>query len=145
MNTQTKKVTKTAKTLDKAPAAEALDLLDDQTADLASENSLSEADLAELEEFKAAKAAEDEANVAKVAEEAARKRLEELAAEMIELRAKLPKVEKAKNVGVGKMVYRLLDSGLTNKEIHKQVCEHYGNENTTYACIAWYRNELKNR
>ena len=47
------------------------------------------------------------------------------------------------NTGVKDFVKPLLDEGKTNKEILELVHQHYGNENTTYACVAWYRNNLK--
>ena len=51
------------------------------------------------------------------------------------------KVEK--NQGVGAFVRRLIGEGMSNKDILKLVHEQYGNQNTTYACIAWYRNKMK--
>jgi len=50
---------------------------------------------------------------------------------------------KARNEGVGDMVRHLILEGKRNKEILDIVCSHYGNNNTTYACVAWYRNNLK--
>ena len=52
-----------------------------------------------------------------------------------------PKVEK--NQGVGAFVRKLIAEGLTNTAILKIVHEQYGNKQTTYACIAWYRNKMK--
>ena len=52
-----------------------------------------------------------------------------------------PKVEK--NQGVGAFVRKLIAEGLTNTAILKIVHEQYGNTNTTYACVAWYRNKMK--
>lgn len=46
-----------------------------------------------------------------------------------------------KNEGVWLNVKRLLEAGKTNKEILAEVHELYGNSNTSYACIAWYRNK----
>ena len=51
------------------------------------------------------------------------------------------KVEK--NQGVGAFVRKLIAEGLTNTAILKIVHEQYGNKQTTYACVAWYRNMLK--
>ena len=58
------------------------------------------------------------------------------------------KVEEAKakvekNQGVGAFVKKLIAEGLTNTEILKIVHEQYGNKQTTYACVAWYRNKMK--
>lgn len=52
-----------------------------------------------------------------------------------------PKVEK--NQGVGAFVRKLIAEGLTNVAILEIVHEQYGNTNTTYACVAWYRNKMK--
>ena len=52
-----------------------------------------------------------------------------------------PKVEK--NQGVGAFVKKLIAEGLTNTDILKIVHEQYGNTQTTYACVAWYRNKMK--
>ena len=46
-----------------------------------------------------------------------------------------------KNEGVWLNVKRLLEAGKTNKEILAEIHELYGNTNTSYACIAWYRNK----
>ena len=46
-----------------------------------------------------------------------------------------------KNEGVWLNVKRLLEAGKTNKEILADIHELYGNTNTSYACIAWYRNK----
>ena len=53
------------------------------------------------------------------------------------------KPQVVKNQGVGKMVRELIADGLTNTEILKRVHEEYDNKNTTYACVAWYRNKMK--
>jgi hypothetical protein len=52
-----------------------------------------------------------------------------------------PKAEK--NDGVGIFIKNLINEGLSNKDILKIVHEQYGNKNTTYACVAWYRNKMK--
>lgn len=54
-----------------------------------------------------------------------------------------PEVKVEKNQGVGAFVRKLIAEGLTNTAILKIVHEQYGNTNTTYACVAWYRNKLK--
>lgn len=46
-----------------------------------------------------------------------------------------------KNEGVWLNVKRLLEAGMSNKEILAEIHELYGNTNTSYACIAWYRNK----
>ena len=50
---------------------------------------------------------------------------------------------KEKNEGVGQFIRKLIAEGLPNKDILKIVHEQYGNKNTTYACVAWYRNKMK--
>ena len=55
-----------------------------------------------------------------------------------------PEVKKAKsqkNENVWGNVKMLFDAGKTNKETLAEIHEMYGNEQTTYACIAWYRNK----
>lgn len=47
-----------------------------------------------------------------------------------------------KNEGVWANVKILFEQGLSNKDAHKKICELYGNTNTTYACVAWYRNKF---
>ena len=69
-----------------------------------------------------------------------------LESKLIELRALLP-VEpkthkKAINKGVGDFIRSYILEGLGNTEILPKVHAHYGNTNTTYACIAWYRNKM---
>lgn len=53
------------------------------------------------------------------------------------------KVKSEKNDGVGIFIKNLINDGLSNKDILKIVHEQYGNKNTTYACVAWYRNKMK--
>lgn len=48
-----------------------------------------------------------------------------------------------KNEGVGQFIRKLISEGLGNKAILDIVHEQYGNKNTTYACVAWYRNKMK--
>ena len=52
-------------------------------------------------------------------------------------------VKVEKNQGVGAFVKKLIAEGLTNTAILKIVHEQYGNKQTTYACVAWYRNKMK--
>ena len=54
-----------------------------------------------------------------------------------------PEVKVEKNQGVGAFVRKLIAEGLTNTAILKIVHEQYGNKQTTYACVAWYRNKMK--
>lgn len=54
-----------------------------------------------------------------------------------------PEVKVEKNQGVGAFVKKLIAEGLTNTAILKIVHEQYGNKQTTYACVAWYRNKMK--
>lgn len=54
---------------------------------------------------------------------------------------KAPKSDK--NEGVGLFIRKLISEGLSNKAILEIVHEQYGNKNTTYACVAWYRNKMK--
>ena len=52
----------------------------------------------------------------------------------------------SKNEGVWLNVKRILEESggdKTNKEIVAEIHELYGNTNTSYACIAWYRNKWK--
>ena len=53
------------------------------------------------------------------------------------------KAKVEKNQGVGAFVRKLIAEGLTNTAILKIVHEQYGNKQTTYACVAWYRNKMK--
>ena len=75
-------------------------------------------------------------------------RVQELEAELKELKAQLPvepkvsSYKKPMNLGVGALVVDLINQGLGNKDVLAKVEEHYGNKNTTYACVAWYRNKL---
>lgn len=58
--------------------------------------------------------------------------------------AETPVVVKSdKNEGVGQFIRGLISEGLGNKAILDIVHEQYGNKNTTYACVAWYRNKMK--
>lgn len=53
-----------------------------------------------------------------------------------------PKTKTEKNEGVGQFIRKLISEGLGNKAILDIVHEQYGNKNTTYACVAWYRNKM---
>lgn len=57
--------------------------------------------------------------------------------------AKAEVVKGEKNEGVGQFIRKLIGEGLSNKDILAIVHEQYGNKNTTYACVAWYRNKMK--
>ena len=67
-------------------------------------------------------------------------------AKVIELRALLPvepkTFKKAINRGVGDFIRSYILEGLSNTEILPLVHAYYGNTNTTYACVAWYRNKM---
>ncbi len=69
-----------------------------------------------------------------------------LESKLIELRALLPvepkTFKKAINKGVGDLIRSYILEGLGNTEILPKVHAHYGNTNTTYACVAWYRNKM---
>jgi hypothetical protein len=53
--------------------------------------------------------------------------------------------KKGVNVGVGDFIKGLLLKGIANDVILKQVCEKYGNNNTTKSCVSWYKNDLKKK
>ena len=80
--------------------------------------------------------------------ECIRTRIQELEAELKELRSSLPQETKVStykkpvNLGVGDFIKNLISLGDGNSVILKKVEEHYGNKNTTYACVAWYRNKV---
>lgn len=69
-----------------------------------------------------------------------------LESKLIELRALLPvepkTFKKAINKGVGDLIRSYILEGLGNTEILPKVHAYYGNTNTTYACVAWYRNKM---
>ena len=46
------------------------------------------------------------------------------------------------NQGVGDFIRALMLEGLNNKEVLAKVHEHYGNTNTTAACVSWYRGKV---
>ena len=49
------------------------------------------------------------------------------------------------NIGVGDFIRECISSGMKNVDILKLVEEKYTNNNTTYACVAWYRNDMKKK
>lgn len=70
--------------------------------------------------------------------------LPSLVAQLASLNSPAPETKKAKsqkNENVWGNVKMLFDQGLGNKEVLAQIHEMYGNTNTSYACIAWYRNK----
>ena len=78
--------------------------------------------------------------------------IEELEAKLLllknqkELIVGKPSTYKApKNIGVGAFIRQCITSGLRNVDILKLVEEQYANNNTTYACVAWYRNDMKKK
>ena len=56
-------------------------------------------------------------------------------------KTEVKKAKSQKNENVWGNVKMLFDAGKTNKETLAEIHEMYGNEQTTYACIAWYRNK----
>jgi predicted nuclease with TOPRIM domain len=54
---------------------------------------------------------------------------------------KIKPTKQRMNKNVSLLVYKLFDENKTNQEVLKEVCAFYNNNNTTYACIAWYRNK----
>ncbi len=60
---------------------------------------------------------------------------------MTEAVPEVRKTKSVKNENVWGNVKMLFDQGLGNKEVLAQIHEMYGNTNTSYACIAWYRNK----
>lgn len=70
----------------------------------------------------------------------------EVVAEVVEVQAEpevVAEIKVVKNEGVGTFIKKLINEGLTNKAVLEIVHEQYGNKNTTYACVAWYRNKMK--
>lgn len=70
--------------------------------------------------------------------------LPSLVDQLTSLNSPAPETKKAKsqkNENVWGNVKMLFDQGLGNKEVLSQIHEMYGNTNTSYACIAWYRNK----
>jgi hypothetical protein len=154
------KTTKKVEVKDVKKAAAASGTAKDMAKALAKANEEAKAKTAKEQEAKAAaaKKKEDEAAAKKAAAEALKevKRIEDIKAniaaleeQLKELRSQLPlepkesSYKKPINVGVGDFIKERIKLGLGNTEILKAVHEHYGNTNTTYACVAWYRNKMK--
>lgn len=47
--------------------------------------------------------------------------------------------------GVGSRCKVLIKTGLGNKEVLAKIKEEFPMNNTTYSCIAWYRNDMKQK
>lgn len=71
--------------------------------------------------------------------------LSQVVTQLMEVKVEEDKVvvKQDKNEGVGQFIRKLIGEGLGNKQILEIVHEQYGNKNTTYACVAWYRNKMK--
>lgn len=70
--------------------------------------------------------------------------LSSMIAQVVEAKPETVEASKSeKNEGVGIFIRKLISEGLSNKAILEIVHEQYGNKNTTYACVAWYRNKMK--
>lgn len=82
----------------------------------------------------------EEAEVVAVGPSLVSQFVKEVEAPSAELSA--PKAKTEKNEGVGQFIRKLISEGLSNKVILGIVHEQYGNKNTTYACVAWYRNKM---
>lgn len=67
----------------------------------------------------------------------------QLVEQVVEAKVEEVKEKSEKNEGVGLFIRKLISEGLGNKQILDIVHEQYGNKNTTYACVAWYRNKMK--
>lgn len=89
---------------------------------------------------------ENEANNDEVAIAEIKTEIAMLESKLIELRSLLPvepkTFKKAINKGVGDLIRSYILEGLGNTEILPKVHAYYGNTNTTYACVAWYRNKM---
>ena len=79
-------------------------------------------------------------------------RVKELESELAQLKAimtetygKPSSYKPPMNQGVGAFIRECITSGLPNVEILKLVEAKYTNNNTTYACVAWYRNDMKKK
>lgn len=58
--------------------------------------------------------------------------------------AKPMKIVKTKKTGVGDQILMLIAEGmLTNKEIVAKVLADNPDRKTTYACVAWYKSQVK--
>ena len=69
--------------------------------------------------------------------------LSSMIAQVVEAKSEDKAPKSDKNEGVGLFIRKLISEGLSNKAILEIVHEQYGNKNTTYACVAWYRNKMK--
>ena len=49
------------------------------------------------------------------------------------------------NTGVGARCKELIKSGLGNKDVLVKIKEEFPLNNTTYSCVAWYRNDMKQK
>ena len=47
--------------------------------------------------------------------------------------------------GVGARCKELIKTGLSNKDVLAKIKEEFPMNNTTYSCVAWYRNDLKQK
>jgi hypothetical protein len=47
--------------------------------------------------------------------------------------------------GVGSRCKELIKTGLGNKDVLVKIKEEFPMNNTTYSCIAWYRNDMKQK
>ncbi len=47
------------------------------------------------------------------------------------------------NMGIGKFCRAEINAGKTNTEILKSVKKKFPKGHTTYACVAWYRSNMK--
>jgi hypothetical protein len=69
--------------------------------------------------------------------------LKELKALKLELFGKQFNYKVPKNQGVGSFIRDQILLGLGNTDILRLVEAKFENNNTTYACVAWYRNDMK--
>jgi hypothetical protein len=66
------------------------------------------------------------------------------AGETTEAPAEAKALPKTQRTGVGKQILQLIAEGkLTNKEIVAKVLEDNPDRKTTYACVAWYKSQVK--
>lgn len=70
--------------------------------------------------------------------------IETPAGETTEAPAEAKALPKTRRTGVGKQILQLIAEGkLTNKEIVAKVLEDNPDRKTTYACVAWYKSQVK--
>jgi len=72
-------------------------------------------------------------------------KLLELKALQVKLYGKQSNYKQPVNLGVGAFIRECIISDMKNVDILKLVEEKYINNNTTYACVAWYRNDMKKK